>query len=64
MWPWFHSGWIIIVPIVMMVLCILLCVFMRGHVFGGCASCCGARHAESDAKDERSPKGDSRNSKG
>ncbi len=50
MWPWFHSGWIILLPIAMMVVCILMCVLMRGLVCGGGMPCCGPRHREHDTE--------------
>ncbi len=62
MWPWFQLGWIIIVPIAMIVVCLLMCIFMRGHVFGSCASCCGHGRSESDAQSNRKPQSDSRGS--
>lgn len=57
MWFWFHPGWIFIVPVAMMVLCILMCVFVRGHVFGGCARCCGHGRGDSDARSDRKTSG-------
>lgn len=59
MWPWFHSSWIIILPLAMMVLCILMCILRRGRVFRGYTMCCGYRHGESDAESERSSQSDS-----
>ena len=55
MWPWFHFGWVIIIPIAMMVFCILMCVFMRRHVFGGRESCCGHGRSESKSGSDRKP---------
>ncbi len=64
MCAWFHSGWIIIVPLVMMALCILMCVLMRRLVFGGSAGCCGPRHGEFYPESQKRPQGDSESSKG
>ncbi len=58
MWTWFHSGWIILVPIAMMVVCILMCVLMRGVVFGSRMMCCGPTHGKSDPKSAKTPLGD------
>lgn len=62
MWFWFHSGWIAILPLAMIVLCILMCVLMRRHMFGGCAGCCSRGHSESAAENERKPESDSHGS--
>lgn len=50
MWPWFQSGWIMILPLAMMALCIPVCAFMRRHMFSNCRTCCGGKHNESDAE--------------
>ncbi len=50
MWPWFQWGWLIVLPLAMMALCILVCVFMRRHVFSGCRTCCDYKHNESDGE--------------
>ena len=50
---WFHPGWIFILPLAMMVFCILMCIFMRGHVSCGSAMCCSHRHSKSDAENEK-----------
>ena len=50
MWFWFHSGWMIILPLAMVVLCILMCVFMRRHVSSGCGTCCGYKRGDSEAE--------------
>ncbi len=63
MWLWFHSGWIIILPLAMMALCILMSVLARRQVFSGCGMCCGYKHSESDSRRERRPQSDSRNSR-
>ena len=55
MWPWFHFGWLIIIPIAVMVFCILMGVFMRGHAFGGCAGCCGHGRSESKSQSDKKP---------
>lgn len=60
MCTWSHSGWIVILPLAMMAFCILMCVFMRRHVFRGSTTCCGHGHGESGAESERKPQSDSR----
>ncbi len=64
MWSWFHSGWIVILPLIMMVLCILMCVFMRSHVLGGGPRCCGHRRNECETEREGAPRSESPGSKG
>ncbi len=53
MWLWFHSGWIIILPLAMMVLCILMCILVGRHVFSGCGMCCGYKRGESETENKR-----------
>ncbi len=62
MWNWFHPGWIVILPLAMMALCILMCFLMRRLAFGGCSMCCGHRHSKPDAESERKAQSDSRGS--
>ena len=63
MWLWFHSGWIFLFPLAMIVLCILICILMRRHMFCGRTTCCSHRHSEGEAVSERRSKVDSRSSK-
>ena len=62
MWCWFPSGWIIILPLALMVLCILMCIFARPHKFSGCGTCCSYRNSKSDTGTERTSQGDSQSS--
>ncbi len=53
MWLWFHSGWMIVIPLAMMAVCILMCVLVRRQVFSGGRMCCGYKHGDSKAESER-----------
>jgi hypothetical protein len=55
MWLWFHPGWMVIVPLAMMLVCILMCIFVRWHVFGGSILCCGHRQSECDTESKKGP---------
>ena len=47
MWFWFHWGWLfMIVPLVMMLVCVLMCIFGRRLCGGGWSRCCGHTHNE------------------
>ena len=48
MWFWLHSGWLLLlVPLAMMIACVLMCFFARAFRSGGCAGCCGhTQHSE------------------
>lgn len=40
MWSWFHPGWLlVIVPLLMMLICVLVCVF-GGRMCRSCWSGC------------------------
>lgn len=64
MWFWFHSGWILILPLAVMVLCILMCFLMRWRVLSRGMGCCGHGHREYNPEGERRPQGDSQSSTG
>ncbi len=53
MWHWFDAGWIIVLPLAMMALCVLMCIFMRHRAFFGCRTCCGYKHEDSEAESKR-----------
>ncbi len=41
-WSWIQSGWLfLLIPLVMMVVCILMCIFVCGVRSCGCGACCG-----------------------
>ncbi len=59
MWLWFHSGWIIVLPLVMVALCIVMFILMRRHVLPGCGMCCHGEHRQFHAQVGNRPPGDS-----
>ncbi len=48
-WSWLQSGWLfLLIPLAMMAVCILMCVFVCGFRSRGCGAYCGGMQHTQD----------------